>query len=318
MKHMIRRIGFLVFGSLALVVLLELSLQALALLVEGQTRHVEARWLTGHTRVLALGDSNTYGLYLEAEASWPMLLEKSWNARHVGNPVEVLNLGYPGTNSFRVRDNLPSLLATLEPDVVLVMVGFNDFWTPKEATSPVKQGSAGVWFRQHSRLYKAWVMWQRQRIVQSDLAFGSPRPSAKVDPVEFNDPANIDKHLLKMDGERYFMGVRDGEPARNMKSLEDNLGAMIALVRQQGAHVALMTYPSSWGFYPGASKWIRKAGEQNAVPVIELSPAFLERCPEGPAACPAWLFHDGHATAQGNALVATEVSAFLEKLLAGR
>ena len=313
----ILRIGSWGVATLLLVLLLlELALQVMAWGVGTHARHVEARWLTGHVRVLAVGDSNTYGLYLEQADSWPMQLERSWNATHADRPVEVLNLGYPGTNSFRVRENLPALLDALSPDLVLIMVGFNDFWTPVETVATEKAGDGWRWVRQHSRVYRAWLMWARQASVQTDLHFGSPRPSEKVDSVAFADPTNQEKHWLTLHGRQYFMGVHAGDPARNMKSLQVNLEAMIDDVHRRGADVALLTYPSSWGFYPGATKWIRKTGEATGVPVIDVTTLFFQRCPRGPEGCPELLFHDGHATAGGNALVASEViTAFLSTYL---
>lgn len=295
--------------------LLELLLQGAALLIKENTRHVEARWLTGHSRILAVGDSNTYGLYLEAADSWPMQLEKQWNGVQASTPVEVLNLGYPGTNSFRVRENLSDLLDKLAPDIVLIMVGFNDFWTPLEQIKPDVWQSPLVWLKVHSRICRAYVMWQRERIVQDDIAFGSPRPSEKFDVQKFMDPTNTDKHLLRMGGESFYLGTLQGEPAKNMKALADNLSAMINVARIRGAHVVLLTYPSNWGFYPNASKWIRKAAKDNAVDMIDITPYFVVLCPGGPQSCPEYLFEDGHATAKGNALVAEKVRDYLSGYL---
>lgn len=75
----------LLYIPVCLVVLLlacELLLQLGALVVHGQSRLVPAQWLTGNTRVLALGDSNTYGLYLKEEESWPAQLQQLWNNEH--------------------------------------------------------------------------------------------------------------------------------------------------------------------------------------------------------------------------------------------
>ena len=311
MKILMRYAAFLALYLLVGVLLLEGLLQLGAWVVGDRARHVEARWLTGHTRILALGDSNTYGLYLEAVDSWPMQLERSWNASHPKNPVELLNLGYPGTNSFRVRENLPAMLDKLAPDIVLIMVGFNDFWTPKEQVGPAYEHTLWQRIKAQSRLYRAAVMWQRQRIVQQDITFGSPRPSEHVNADAFNNPANIEKHLMRMDGEAFYLGTRQGEPAKNMKSLGDNLAAMIAMVKARGADVILITYPSNWGFYPHASKWIRKSAEQNGVALLDITPVFVSLCADGPVSCPEDLFSDGHATAKGNALVAKQVSDFL-------
>jgi lysophospholipase L1-like esterase len=203
------------------------------------------------------------------------------------------------------------MLDKLAPDIVLIMVGFNDFWTPKEQVGSNYEQTLLQRIKAKSRLYRAALMWQRQRIAQHDITFGSPRPSEHVNAEDFNNPANIEKHLMRMDGESFYLGTRQGEPAKNMKSLGDNLAAMIAMVRARGADAVLITYPSNWGFYPHASKWIRKAAEQNSVALLDITPAFVSLCVDGPASCPEDLFPDGHATAKGNAVVAKQVSDFL-------
>ena len=55
--------------------------------------------------MLCIGDSNTYGLWLERSQAYPQQLETLWNERNESPKLEVLNLGFPGTNSSRiVRD----------------------------------------------------------------------------------------------------------------------------------------------------------------------------------------------------------------------
>lgn len=291
---------------LALVLLLELLLQLGVLIVKEQSRVVPAEWITGNTRILALGDSNTYGLYLAAAEAWPAQLEHQWNSVHPDRPVEVLNLGYPGTNSFRVRDNLPNLLDKLAPDIVLIMVGFNDFWTPLESVNPAQTGSALDWIKNHSRLYRFYLIGSRSRIAQENMTFGSKRDGSAV------DVNNIEQHLVRMDGDAFYLGTLQGEPARNRNALSENLQAMVEMARVRDTKVYLLTYPSNWGFYPGANKWLKAVAEMQAVPLIDLSPLFIARCAEGPITCPDLLLHDGHATAQGNALVAAEVLKALQ------
>ncbi len=293
------------FYLLGVLLLLELLLQIGALIVKDQTRLVPAQWLTGNTRILALGDSNTYGLYLDAPDAWPAQLEQQWNTANPQRPVEVLNLGYPGTNSFRVRENLPALLDKLSPDIVLIMVGFNDFWTPAENIN-TENRNIFIWLKNHSRLYKLYLIAVRSHIAQQDMTFGSKRDGSAV------DVNNIEQHLLRMDGETFYLGTRQGEPARNRNALPDNLQAMIEMVRAHDASVYLMNYPSNWGFYPGANAWLKKIAEVQNVPLIDITPLFIARCADGAASCSDILFHDGHATAKGNALVAVEVGKQLE------
>ena len=88
-----------------------------------------AAWLTGNQRVLCLGDSHTYGLWVERSQAYPQQLEAVWNERGLSPKLEVVNVGVPGTNSSRVLRELPEMLETLDPDILIVMVGGNDFWT---------------------------------------------------------------------------------------------------------------------------------------------------------------------------------------------
>lgn len=298
-------------GLLAGLVLLELALQLGARVVHGQSRQVEPRWLTAHTRILALGDSNTYGLYLQAGQAWPAQLQAQWNARYPERPIEVLNLGYPGSNSFRVRDSLPGLLDQLAPDMVFIMVGFNDFWTPPEMVSPEAGGGMLGWVKANSRLYRLYAIASRSRIQQEDLVFGASRDASA--PVHVEDPR---QHTLRVGDEAFYLGTRQGEPARKRDALAGNLAAMVHAARQRGVAVFLLTYPSHWGFYPGANKWLKVAAADNGVPLVDLTPLFVARCPGGPESCPDLLFHDGHATAGGNALVAGQVIQQMEGGLA--
>lgn len=291
---------------LGLLLVLELLLQLGALVVKDQARLVQAQWLTGNTRVLALGDSNTYGLYLEAQDAWPAQLQRQWNIAHPEHPVEVLNLGYPATNSFRVRDTLPGLLDKLSPDIVLIMVGFNDFWTPREVVAGGQQPLLER-IKAGSRLYRLYSIWSRSNISEQDMTFGYPRGG-------FVDVNSAEQRQVRVDGDVFSLGTQPGEPARNRSALQDNLKAMIRMVRAREMKVYVLTYPSNWGFYPGANKWLKATAEAESVPLVDITPLFVERCKDGPVSCPDLLFHDGHATAQGNALVATKVNAQLELL----
>jgi hypothetical protein len=140
---------------------LELLLQLGALIVAATGREMPTGWSTAHIRVLALGDSNTFGIYLDEEESYPSQLEALWNARHPENPIEVLNLGYPGTNSYRVADTLGDVINTFKPDVVLLTVGVNDKFTASEfvETNADVSSDTVIWepmamLRRYSRLYK--------------------------------------------------------------------------------------------------------------------------------------------------------------------
>src|SRR5262249_49751859 len=86
--------------------------------------------LLGHRRIVTIGDSNTYGVWLtDRSQAYPSVLEELWNATPGAPPLEVINLGYPGTNSSVARNILREALVELRPDLVTVMIGTNDWWT---------------------------------------------------------------------------------------------------------------------------------------------------------------------------------------------
>jgi lysophospholipase L1-like esterase len=79
----------------------------------------------GTVRLVALGGSTTYGLYVGAEGAFPALLGERLSDALGGWPVEVVNLGCPGFASDRVAALLPAVIG-LEPDLVVILTGHNE------------------------------------------------------------------------------------------------------------------------------------------------------------------------------------------------
>jgi lysophospholipase L1-like esterase len=75
---------------------------------------------TARTRIVALGDSFTYGWGVEAEQSWPRMLEQ--RLRSSGLDVEVLNLGQPGASPRTYAEIAEKGIPQLHPDIVIVGV----------------------------------------------------------------------------------------------------------------------------------------------------------------------------------------------------
>jgi len=172
MKPLFKQISIAALWVLISLVILEAVLQLGALIIKENAWRAKTHWLTGNVRVLALGDSNTYGLYLPAEDSYPSQLEKQWNTAHPEMPIEIINLGYPGTNSFRLLANLPDILDTFKPDLVLLMIGFNDFWTPVEPSPNTPQLSWTKKILYHSRIYKLVLMVFQQQKLDREIDTG--------------------------------------------------------------------------------------------------------------------------------------------------
>ena len=288
------RLALIPLGALLGLLALEAMLQVGALALRASGTAAPAHWLTGNRRVLCLGDSNTYGLYLsDRTQAYPQTFEKLWNDGGGAPRVEVLNLGYPGTNSSRLRRDLPRMLDTFAPDVVVIMVGSNDYWT-----APVELEPSGGLARllqnakRASRVYQLAYMLRR--------ALSSDQLEIEYDPKRDGGAAGI----ARFGGIEIPMGYEEarGRSPHYRDDLDDNLRALVAEVRGFGATPVLMTYGSKMWNYGEASDVIRSVAQATGTRLVDGAAAVAAACPSEP--CPAFLYADHHPTAQGYRLMA--------------
>jgi len=81
----------------------------------------------GIRRVLCLGESTTAGFPYPEHGSFPALLRTILQERDPGQQWEVLNCGMTGISARTVADLMPELLS-VQPDVIVVYLGHNEFY----------------------------------------------------------------------------------------------------------------------------------------------------------------------------------------------
>jgi lysophospholipase L1-like esterase len=299
----VKRLALIPLGVLLGLLVLEAGLRVGAWFVRVTGREVPASWVTGNVRVLCLGDSNTYGLWVERHEAYPQQLEALWNESVDSPKLEVLNLGFPGTNSSRLVRDLPRLLKTFRPDIVILMAGVNDFWTvpfPLE-NSPASAASRGF-LERHSLVHRLYHL-VRRGLDARELEIIMD-PNAR----EGHSGAN---HKARFGDEEFEMGFLKATPGLHgdREALRENLEALVAQAEAFGTRLVLMSYPTSYSFYHLANPVIAEVAKDTNTEWIELAPHFPSICSRQD--CPDLFFPDRHPKATGYRIVAETIFGHL-------
>lgn len=294
-----RRLLLLPALVLVYVLVAEAGLQIAAFFVRRTTRaEMPVAWVTGNVRVLCLGDSHTYGLWVDRSEAYPQQLESLWNQRTDSPKLEVLNVGVPGTNSSRLVRELPQMLEALDPDTLIIMVGGNDFWTlPVPLDDTVEAQPRESFLKRHSLLYRLYYLFQRGRQVSA--------PEIMLDPDA--TLTGTGRYQVRVGDQEIEMGYTAGasDLRKSLADLKRNLRRLVELARDGGRPLYLMTYPTKQNPFLTASMVIKAVAEETGTPLIDLTAVFARICPKRD--CPETVFEDGHPKAPGYRIVAETI-----------
>lgn len=90
----------------------------------------------GTFRILALGDSHTFGWGVRQEDTWPSVLEEMLLKNAPSRRIEVMNLGVPGYNTVQEVQVFSTKVEALDPDLVIVNYCNNDMDLPNFLAEP--------------------------------------------------------------------------------------------------------------------------------------------------------------------------------------
>jgi lysophospholipase L1-like esterase len=80
----------------------------------------------GTYRIVAIGGSTTFAVYLPWNQSYPYLLQQELRKRFGTEKIEVINAGLTGSTSAESFHRLPTQILPINPDMVIIYHGFND------------------------------------------------------------------------------------------------------------------------------------------------------------------------------------------------
>jgi lysophospholipase L1-like esterase len=256
----------------------------------------------GVRRVLALGDSQTFGNGIALANTWPKQLEAVLG-REPGSPArwEVLNAGIPGTDTWQHEVLLSRLVAGYAPHAVVLGFYVNDVsprWQPDPAAGRAQSNSLGKRLGYlGKRSVLASLVHQRLQLLHQDSESERGR-----------------------DFERY---VLTGEPSPEVESgwaqVERSLAAMKSLCDAHGAAFLLAVLPrrDQVSGAEGARAYnerLAAIAPRLGIPLVDLLPDLADAyARDGQALFLAW---DGHNSPLANRVVAERLAARLEGLFA--
>jgi len=116
-------------------------------------------------RILALGDSCTWGWRVEEQQSYPAVLQQLLDERYGTGSYQVINAGFPGNTSYQGLRYLRERGLALRPWLVIADYGFNDITRSGDVAALIAQQARYMpvlelddYLLDNSRTYK-WLRW---------------------------------------------------------------------------------------------------------------------------------------------------------------
>ena len=200
------------------------------------------------TRILALGDSITFGLGVNNGQDWPAQLEQLLNAKAGKDKYEVINGGVPGYSAFQGLRFLDKRGFDLDPDLVIACFGQNDFDT-----------------------------WNNTTDIENAAALAEEARLREESPSDFLLLAQ-----LAMKGARHAMESGEGEkkPRLTPEEFRDTLLQFARACEEHTVPLLLLRWPQEWQVLENKSEPIHyepillDTAKETGVPVVDLFPAF--------------------------------------------
>ena len=211
-------------------------------------------------RILALGNSCTFGWGVEEEQTWVRQLDRILGSRLNNDRYEVINAGVPGYSSHQGRIAFAKKLAVLKPDMVLVMFGWNDHWAAGKGITDKEQQMPGGLILGLQNFFSKMKLYQLMR-----------------------------KVILSASEKQEFvaLGENTGKQRVSLQEYYLNLACIAHTARKNGAHPVFMIPPVAdpVNYFKGATSQLhqihrayqeqmRLLARQDNIPLIDLQAEF--------------------------------------------
>lgn len=253
-------------------------------------------------RILALGDSQTFGNGLEISDTWPKQLERVLSQRAGNLGFEVLNGGLPASDTWQHEILLQRLLSTYNPDIVVLAFYVNDIVSkPTSVMNAQGDDTNNSFDRMLVYLLKRSALLLSMKTAFDAIRLSISPPSGfRLQNALLAGESNpeIDRRWEQV--ERSLLEMKEATVRNNVGFL------VVALPRRDQVNGRL----PAGKYNARLSAVMERAGVRFMNLLGPLQQAFREY---GMALFISW---DGHNTAIANRIIAEEISAAIPGLLA--
>jgi lysophospholipase L1-like esterase len=214
----------------------------------------------GEVRIFMVGGSTTECVFLDDSEAVTRRLQDRLRAAYPGVDIRVYGAGKSGDKSWDHVAMVTHRIAHLQPDVVIVFAGFNDFLSSVLAKDYLLRGDTAPGRRVPSRVVV--------RMATSELQLYRLAHAA----LHRFDPAETTIHSQYRQAARKARARREVPlPAADPTPFEENLRTLVGAIQAQGARAVLMTQASSWNSPdPVAAQWHWMTGHPERFPERDL------------------------------------------------
>jgi len=203
-------------------------------------------------RVLAVGDSTTFGLGVDDDETWPSQLQRLFDRSSL--EVEVINAGVPGYSSFQCRRFLEEQGMAMEPDIIVATFGFNDFdhWATNRDTDAARVARLREW---DDALMKSRLYYGMHRLLgaggvsalsertepksRADLGRPEHVPTTRLTLSEYTDQVRAIKQLSDDRGIPLILVLWPAEI--QIRTQDDHLKDHQSITRELGVRLGIQT-----------------------------------------------------------------------------
>lgn len=244
----------------------------------------------GRLRIVAAGDSVTFGWGAEERDTYPRRLERMLSDdRALGRDVEVVNLGNGGYNTAQERAALLRYGFAYDPDLVTLLYVNNDFHSSygQDELADRIDPAGGVWSRLKDRVLPVWRLVVERSVLLTQIVYAWRPDDPTLEEKITRRFGSIDAYWEQHPG-----WIRSREALRGIA--QD--------CRRRGVPLVVFTYSLSEDFFTrNLYPRVARVGAEEGFPVIDVrTRARLTEPVEGYVNSAA----DLHPNAKGHAVIA--------------